>query len=215
MKIKIIALIAGLLSNSVHSEVLQVKVLAHNGEPVTQVAVYATSQQLPGQAKAKTVVIDQIDKEFVNRVTVVQTGTPVLFPNHDNIRHHVYSFSEAKSFELPLYEGMPDKPVVFDRPGLVTLGCNIHDWMTAYVYVVDSPYFAMTDQQGLAQINVPAGHDYVVGAWHPQLKMPDFKPAKITVAAGVKAELTLTLPLKKNLHAIRMPATPGLSVGYR
>lgn len=95
MKIKIIALIAGLLSNSVHSEVLQVKVLAHNGEPVTQVAVYATSQQLPGQAKAKTVVIDQIDKEFVNRVTVVQTGTPVLFPNHDNIRHHVYSFADG------------------------------------------------------------------------------------------------------------------------
>jgi len=73
---------------------------------------------------------------------VVQAGTPILFPNHDKVRHHVYSFSPAKTFELKLYSGVPGTPVLFDKPGLVVLGCNIHDQMVAYVQVVNTPYFA-------------------------------------------------------------------------
>ena len=84
-------------------------------------------------------VVDQIDKEFVPYVKPVRTGSFVQFPNKDHIRHHVYSFSAPSKFELPLYMGTPAQPVLFDKPGVVKLGCNIHDWMIGYVYVTDSP----------------------------------------------------------------------------
>ena len=96
----------------------------------------------------ETAIIDQVNKRFVPRVSVVRTGTAVTFPNSDNIRHQVYSFSDAKKFTLKLYAGSPHTAVVFDQPGLVILGCNIHDSMVAYVGVVDSPYFAKLTDSG-------------------------------------------------------------------
>ncbi|WP_460890864.1 methylamine utilization protein, partial [Ramlibacter alkalitolerans] len=82
-------------------------------------------------------VMDQVNSEFQPRVLVVTKGSRVRFPNSDTIRHQVYSFSAAKRFELPLYTGTPPEPVVFDRAGVVTLGCNIHDWMKGYVVILD------------------------------------------------------------------------------
>ena len=91
-------------------------------------------------------------------MTAVQVGTSILFPNKDNIRHHVYSLSSAKKFELPLYKGVPAEPVVFDKEGFVTLGCNIHDWMIAYVAVLGTPYFQVTGREGHALLkNLPPG----------------------------------------------------------
>ena len=101
----------------------------------------ATVLRLPTRRDA---VVDQVDKEFTPKVNAILVGTSVIFPNHDNVRHQVYSFSPAKRFELPLYAGVPAQPVVFDTPGVVVLGCNIHDWMVGYVYVSESPYFAKT-----------------------------------------------------------------------
>ncbi len=217
MRTKAMALILGLLLGNAHAVTIRVNVLDSDGKPIGQAAVYATpdTPQPVARAKPKTLVIDQVDKEFVNHLTIVQTGTPVSFPNHDKIRHHVYSFSEAKNFELPLYEGTPAKPVVFDKAGVVTLGCNIHDWMSAYVLVVDSPFFALTDNQGAAQLEVPAGHGYAVSAWHPQVKKRPPGNAKVTVAAGNSTELALTLDLKKSFRPIRLPATANLDAGYR
>jgi len=111
------------------------------GRPVPDAVVVAVpvdgNPRLP--ARAREEVVDQVDKEFVPRVQAVLVGTPVRFPNNDNVRHQVYSFSPAKRFELPLYAGVPAQPVVFDKPGVVVLGCNIHDWMIGYVYVSESP----------------------------------------------------------------------------
>ena len=87
-------------------------------------------------------IVDQINLEFVPHVKPVVVGSPVYFPNKDDVRHHVYSFSPAKRFELPLYSGTPAAPVVFDRPGIVAIGCNIHDWMLGYIYVAETPYLA-------------------------------------------------------------------------
>lgn len=116
----------------------------------------------------RTVTIEQRDREFIPYVTIVQTGTMVEFPNRDLVKHHVYSFSPAKLLEIKLYAGKPVQPVLFDKPGEVALGCNIHDWMEAYVLVVDSPYFAKTGSNGKALIrNVPAGH-YRLRVWHPR-----------------------------------------------
>ena len=84
----------------------------------------------------------QQGKQFLPDVLVVPVGTSVHFPNRDSVRHHVYSFSPAKKFELKLYTGTPANPVVFDRAGVVTLGCNIHDRMVGWIVVVDTPYYA-------------------------------------------------------------------------
>jgi hypothetical protein len=111
-------------------------------------------------------------------VLAVRSGTRVAFPNSDNIRHHVYSFSPAKHFELRLYQGTPSEPVLFDKPGAVVLGCNIHDWMVGYVYVTDDPWFAVSDAQGRVQLDsVPVG-SYAVSLWHP------LAPAMLPQAAG-------------------------------
>lgn len=81
---------------------------------------------------APGVEIEQADKQFTNRVTVVPLGTEVRFPNRDKVRHHVYSLSPTKTFELKLYIGTPANPVVFDRAGVAVLGCNIHDHVVAW-----------------------------------------------------------------------------------
>lgn len=103
-------------------------------------------------------------------MTVIQAGSSIIFPNKDSVRHHVYSFSPAKTFELKLYSGVPSTPVVFDKAGTVVLGCNIHDQMLAFVYVVDTPYFAKTDASGKVKIgDVPNG-DYLLKVWHYALR---------------------------------------------
>lgn len=138
-----------------------------SGVPAADAVVYAVPSKGGTSTSGKTVVVDQINREFVPHVTVIQTGTAVSFPNKDNIRHHVYSFSPAKTFNLKLYSGVPSSPVVFDKPGEVVLGCNIHDKMSAYVLVVDTPYFGRTDADGVARLkDVPPG-DYAVSVWRP------------------------------------------------
>ena len=97
--------------------------------------------------------MDQRGSQFVPHVLPVQAGTSVTFPNSDQIRHQVYSFSASKRFELPLYAGTSASPIRFDQPGIVVLGCNIHDWMIGYVVVLDTPYFGKTGErrQGAAR----------------------------------------------------------------
>jgi plastocyanin len=126
------------------------------GGPVADAVIVAAPAAGARVAARARDEVDQVDKEFTPRVTVVAVGTAVTFPNNDNVRHHVYSFSPAKRFELPLYAGVPAQPVVFDKPGVVVLGCNIHDWMVGYVYVSESPYFAKTDASGRVRLdNLP------------------------------------------------------------
>jgi len=131
-----------------------------------------------------TAVVDQINKQFAPQVSVIETGTTVSFPNRDNIRHHVYSFSPAKPFELKLYSGKPSNPVLFDHAGVVTLGCNIHDVMLGYVVVVDTPFHAITDAQGLARIHgLPPG-DYHLHAWTPGVHQGEHPVQLVHLGAG-------------------------------
>lgn len=112
--------------------------------------------------------IAQRGRAFVPLVLVVQAGTAVRFPNQDKVRHPAYSFSPAKTFEIKPYGGETPPAVVFDQPGTVVLGCNIHDRMVGYVHVVDTPHFTRTDAQGLARLDLPAGA-HRVQVWHPVL----------------------------------------------
>ena len=139
-------------------------------------------------------VMDQVNKQFVPPVLAVVVGTPVSFPNRDNIRHHVYSFSSPKKFELPLYIGTPTAPVVFDKPGPVALGCNIHDWMVAYIYVVTTPHFAKTTADGKARLEgLPAG-PYEARVWHSRLRGEAMaRPITITDDEAGRVTFSLTL----------------------
>lgn len=138
--------------------------------------------------------MDQRGSEFVPRLMTVQTGSPVTFPNSDGIHHHVYSFSPAKRFELPLYSGEPSDPVHFESPGVVTLGCNIHDWMLGYIVVLDTPYSAITDASGAVRLQAPSG-EYSLQVWHPHLA-PGAPPMRRRVSikdAGGSENVSLSL----------------------
>lgn len=120
------------------------------------------------KSNAQRKLIIQENKLFDPFVTVVQTGTTISFPNKDVTRHHVYSFSDAKQFQLPLYLGK-SKDVLFDRPGIVSIGCNIHDWMLAYIVITDSPYYGVSDKDGLVDLShLPPGQ-YSLRYWYPGL----------------------------------------------
>ncbi len=137
------------------------------GRPVKAAAVSALVRGTPTEAPAGTQAqMGQRNKTFEPAVLVIQTGTQVSFPNFDTVRHHVYSFSPARPFEIKLYSGTPSLPVLFDKAGTATLGCNIHDRMLAYVHVVDTPYFGVSDAQGRVTLDLPAG-DHVARIWTP------------------------------------------------
>jgi plastocyanin len=141
-----------------------------DGVPKDAIVVFEPLDAMPPPTRASAVV-DQVDKQFKPQVSVVRTGTAVSFPNGDQIKHEVYSAYPPKQFELKLYAGRPSQPVVFDKPGLETLGCNVHDKMIAFIGIVDSPYFTTVPRvsgTGKATLDVPAGR-YSVRVWHPDL----------------------------------------------
>jgi hypothetical protein len=150
-------------------------------------------------------IVDQVDYEFVPYVKPVIVGSSVSFPNKDNVRHQVYSFSPAKKFELPLYAGTPAAAVVFDKTGVVVLGCNIHDWMIGFIYVADTPYFGKSGGDGIVRLaNLPAG-EYEVRVWHPRLADSEESTSRrISVGAGT-AEESWQLRLKPEFRLRRAP----------
>jgi len=150
---------------------LEATVSMPDGKPLEDAAVVIEPVSGVVPKPHRTAAVEQRNREFVPYVTIVQTGTMVEFPNRDPLKHHVYSFSPTKLFEIKLYAGKPMQPVLFDKPGEVAVGCNIHDWMEAYILVVNSPYFAKTSRNGKALIrDVPAGH-YRLRLWHPRQKV--------------------------------------------
>ena len=174
---------------------LEVEVVDERGRPVERVAVYATAGDgRSAPLRAPTAVMDQQEHRFVPHILVVQKGTSVEFPNHDDVSHHVYSFSAAKTFELPLYKGQVYSPVAFDEAGVVVLGCNIHDTMLGYIRIVDTPYFALTNDEGVARIDdVPTG-DYSLEVWTPRVR-PAGLPAAQPLTVGAEAVATASVQI--------------------
>ncbi len=178
------------------------------GKPVADAIVVAVpaDEVIRPPPRAREAIVDQINREFEPKVTAVLAGTAVIFPNHDDVRHQVYSFSPAKRFELPLYAGVPSRPVLFDRPGVVVLGCNIHDWMVGYVYVSESPYFAKTGKDGKALLTDLSPRAYVVRVWHPQLEGTEEATKKnVDAARSRSVEVAWTIKLKPEARIRRAP----------
>lgn len=139
------------------------------GQAVPNAAVSVLVKGVKASASpSATAELGQRNKAFTPGLLLIQTGTQVSFPNFDTVRHHVYSFSPAHPFEIKLYAGTPAAPVRFDKAGTATLGCNIHDRMLAYIHVVDTPHFGVTDATGKVTIDLPAG-EHMVRVWTPNL----------------------------------------------
>jgi plastocyanin len=150
-------------------------------------------------------VMDQKGLAFVPDVLVLPVRSSVAFPNSDAVSHQVYSFSGAKTFQLPLYRGRPYPPVVFDQPGVVTLGCNIHDHMLAYIVVTRAPHFGRTDEQGRwVSPDLPAGR-YLVRVWHPLLN--ENLDGKHVLTVGT-SDVTLLIRLTRNLRPAPITGRP-------
>jgi plastocyanin len=172
------------LAAAAHGAAVSVAVADPAGRPLVDAVVML--EPVSGKAAVKPmagVEISQSKRQFRPSLTVVTVGTPVTFPNFDTVRHHVYSFSPVKTFELKLYAGVPSVPVVFDKPGAAVLGCNIHDQMSAWVVVVDTPYHGRTGADGRARIDgIPPG-SYRLRGWHAGVA-PGQEPAPQALAIG-------------------------------
>ena len=168
------ALFAALMlaATSSYGGEVDIVVVDKDGQPVSDVAVYATRTDGRKQidSRAGSAVMDQVGKQFVPHLLVVQTGTSVEFPNSDTVAHHVYSFSHPNKFTLPMYKGTAHPPVTFEHSGVVTLGCNIHDQMLGYILVVDSATFAKTDENGSASLSLDDPQDYEIKIWSPRIR---------------------------------------------
>lgn len=203
----IAAVMVSCLALAVNAGEVEIKITDRSGTgvPNAVIALYGgSSPTLASTAAPATItvkaVMDQRNRQFAPHVLAVQRGTSVRFPNSDDIRHQVYSFSEAKRFNLPLYHGIPAEPLLFDQAGEVALGCNIHDRMLGYIYVVDTPWFVSTDANGAAKLaKVPAGA-YVAKLWYPGLSAAALviNPA-LQISASGAVTLMSNLAERENL----------------
>ncbi len=154
-------------------------------------------------ANPSTAIIEQRNKRFVPRTSVIQTGTVVEFPNNDSVGHHVYSFARPNTFELPLYTGKIRPSVRFDDAGIVTLGCNIHDSMLGYVVVVDTPYFGMTNSEGRLTLRDLPPDSYQLYVWSPEIDaLKTQHIQEISLKHAIDETLQITLSEERAPHSL-------------
>lgn len=173
-----------------------VLVVDQQGMPVAN-AVIESPGAAVSIAPSQIAIIDQVNKRFVPMVIAVQRGQRVNFPNNDNIRHHVYSFSAIKQFSTELYADTPGAPVAFEQSGVAVLGCNIHDSMVGYIYVSDWQNVAVSDASGLVRFEQSAIPEQIV-VWHPWSNDTDNRrtvsTASISEGGTLEVQLSITNP---------------------
>lgn len=193
------SVILGLLTAaSVQAGTIDLVVRGANGQPLADAVVMIDS---PGRNDAASRFpgpyrMMQKDIAFSPHILIVPVGANVTFPNMDKVRHHVYSFSTINRFELKLYGREENRSVTFPKAGVAALGCNIHDAMSAFVVVVDTPFAARTDAGGRVSISgVPAGRA-TLRIWHATLRAPgNQKVQPLAVPAGPIVQ-TISVPTR-------------------
>jgi plastocyanin len=190
---------------------VSVTVTGSDGRPAENAIVELVSQAgVPDPAVTKVpmeAIIDQRNETFLPLVSLIRRNGHVVFTNNDTTMHQVYSFSPIKQFAFEIDEGQRSAPVVFDKPGVAAVGCNIHDQMITFVYVAATPWAVRTDANGRAQIpGVPAG-SYRANIWHPRLAPGHASPVVALSVSGDSAQLIAALVLsaadardKKHMH---------------
>jgi plastocyanin len=168
-----------------------------HGRPVTNAVVELTSDAPPAISEnhvpAKA-IIDQRHETFLPLVSLIRKGGDVVFTNNDTTMHQVYSFSAIKQFQFEIDQGQHSEPVIFDKAGVASIGCNIHDQMITYVYVAASPHAAIADAAGHATFTVPPG-SYHATVWHPQLSPGSAPPQQAIAVTVAPASATFSLSL--------------------
>ena len=186
---------------------LTVRVLLPDGHPLGGAVVTAqTADGVTHPAAPVQAIMDQVNRAFAPDLLVIPVSSSVSFPNSDSVSHQIYSFSPAKRFKLPLYRGKPYPPTVFDHPGIVTLGCNIHDEMLAYIVVTNAPFFGSTNPGGVWSTDIPTG-SYHVSVWHPRFR-DDAKALEAEVVIAETSGGALTVHLKKPLKPAPLEGRP-------
>lgn len=183
--LRLCALLSALVLPTIgHAATVAIDVRGFDGKPLQGAVVTVETAKAPSVTVRGPYLMEQRDIAFQPHVLIVPVGATVGFPNRDRVRHHVYSFSKTKKFDLKLYGQEDSRTVVFDRPGVVPLGCNIHDSMSGFVFVTATPFAALTDQAGhVAFTGIPAGGG-TVRVWHPSIRAPDSTASQpIDVAA--------------------------------
>ena len=214
-KIYYFLFIALLCSGVESAQAIEFQVSDNKGNLLENAVVMIISKDgIPLNAnEIEKIIIDQKDKEFAPYMTALSVGSSAIFPNNDKIRHQVYSFSEAKKFEIPLYKNAPEQPIDFDKTGVVALACNIHDWMKAYIFVSPSSLYAITDANGKTKIdNLPNGK-LEVQVWHPRLKGKPESTTQIIMPTDAQP-ISFTIETKRVWRPHRAPSQAG-SGGYR
>ena len=184
---------------------LNVRVLDASGRPVRDavVTLYPAGAARPARAGGRYMVA-QKDLQFRPFLTVVPVGADVSFPNLDPTKHHVYSFSSAKRFELKLFAKDQSRSVHLDKPGVVALGCNIHDQMSAFIFVADSAWTARTNGQGIVSFSDAPNAPGRLSVWHPYLRAPG-GTVEQRIAAGQRSA---------NFSVRLRPPPPAMSMDY-
>ncbi len=161
-----------IIPNLTWSNPIGVKVLDQNGSPLPGVAVVLPDTMASEKTVDSTTryIMDQVNKQFSPQLLVVPVNSFVNFPNNDDTRHHVYSFSDAKTFELRLYHANEAEPVKFETAGIVKIGCNIHDKMRAYIVVTPHTVFGISDNEGIYQWPTLDNPPSTIELWHPQME---------------------------------------------
>jgi hypothetical protein len=178
------------------AEPLQVRVVDVEGNPVGNVVVYLQNHQTAAMPREPhNYEIEQRDKKFAPYVSVVRQQEHIVFTNHDDITHHVYSFNAPARFDFRLQPGESNNVMDFTEPGVIAMGCNIHDWMSGYVMVVDTPFYSLTNEDGLATFaNVPT-NEYHLKAWHPQMAKDELAEQHLVMPVNAQIKLQLTQPM--------------------
>jgi plastocyanin len=187
-RVQFLSCLAGMLwAGAAWPAPVQVTVVDGSGKPLADAVVFLDSPEAKAAVRPLAgAEVEQVSKQFAPAVSVVPVGSLVAFPNRDAVRHHVYSFSPAKTFDLKLYTGTPANPVLFDKTGVVVLGCNIHDRMLAWILVVETPYFGKTGADGQMTLATAPPGNYRLRVWHAGLAVgapAQEQPISLTAAA--------------------------------
>jgi len=180
---------------------IRVRILDRDGGPVPEVVVSARPLDAVAapRAAAPTERMNQQQLAFEPHILIVSTGTEIAFPNEDDVRHHVYSFSPAKQFNFSIDSKATHDAIRFDVPGVVTLGCNIHDEMLAYIVVVDTPHFAKTGVDGSVELTGLEAGRYEVSIWSSRIAQKNL-PDSVEIAVVEGEVATWEYGFAERLH---------------
>lgn len=192
---------------------VRVEIKDPKGAPVADAvaALRPVGREVSVSPPAEPVVIAQDGEEFVPYVTAVVVGTRVNFPNRDKVQHHVFSLSKAKKFDIPLHRGEAKDAILFDKPGVVSLGCNIHDWMSAYVVVLDTPHHGKSAEQGTIALTGLSPGRYRLEVWHPRIKAVLQREVEVSANDTATQVIAVTLGVDRRIRR----APEGGAAGYK